>query len=182
MIETERLKLIACDQNHFEALLEDENKITSLLDAESVEGWLTFPESVPFAYKMLQENPENRRWGMHIFIHRKDKKIVGSGGFKGAANADGMVEIGYAIAPSYQNLGLATEAAEAMIDYAFSRSFIKMVDAHTLAEINASTKVLEKCGMRKIGEKFDEEDGFIWHWRIVRNEFETADKPDRTLG
>jgi hypothetical protein len=45
-----------------------------------------------------------------------------------------------------------------------------MVDAHTLAQWNASTKILQKCGLTKIAEKHDPEDGDIWHWRLMRVE------------
>lgn len=38
--------------------------------------------------------------------------------------------------------------------------------AHTLGEENASTKVLTKCGFRKVEEINDPEDGVIWQWRL----------------
>src|SRR5262245_27035409 len=37
--------------------------------------------------------------------------IIGSAGFKGPPDADGMVEIAYGIDPEFQGRGLATEAA-----------------------------------------------------------------------
>jgi ribosomal-protein-alanine N-acetyltransferase len=175
MIETERLQLIACNKMHFGALLESEQALADLLGAEQAENWLVFPETldfIPQAVRMLESNPQILRWGMQIFLKKDENKIIGNGGFKGVPDAEGMVEIGYAISPSYENQGLATEAARAMIDYAFSWSNVRMVDAHTLAEENASGKILQKCGMKKIGEKHDEDDGDIWHWRILREEFE----------
>jgi Acetyltransferases, including N-acetylases of ribosomal proteins len=168
MIETERLKLIACSRLHLETLLKGENFLAELMELELADGWLHFPESVPFALKMLEENPQNIRWGMHLFVHKADNRLVGTGGFKGVPDESGMVEIGCAIAPGYQNQGLATEAARAMIEYAFSWAAVKTVDAHTLAGENASTAVLTKCGMMKIGEKNDPDEGPVWHWRIER--------------
>lgn len=179
MIETERLKLISCDENHFQALLKSENELANLLQMSLADEWLGFPDSVTVGFEMLKANPENLHWGMRIFVHKKDNKIVGYGGFKGAANENGMVEIGYAIAPEYQNRGLASEAAKGMIDFGFLHSFVKAIDAHTLAKENASVKVLQKCGMIKIGEKFDTEDGDIWHWRISREGFEDKEKISR---
>jgi [ribosomal protein S5]-alanine N-acetyltransferase len=175
MIETERLQLIACNKMHLNALLEGEQALGDLVGVELAENWLVFPETVdfiPHALKMLETNPQILRWGMHLFLKKDENKIIGNGGFKGVADAQGMVEIGYAISPLYENQGLATEAARGMIEYAFSWSNIKMVDAHTLAEENASVKVLQKCGMTKIAEKHDEEDGDIWQWRILREDFE----------
>ena len=175
MIETERLQLIACNKMHLKALLQGERALADLLGVELAENWLVFPETidfVPHALKTLETNPQSLRWGMHLFVKMDENKIIGNGGFKGVPDADGMVEIGYAVSPLYENQGLATEAAQGMIDYAFSWSPVQMVDAHTLAEENASVKVLEKCGMTRIAEKHDEEDGDIWQWRILRTDFE----------
>jgi [ribosomal protein S5]-alanine N-acetyltransferase len=175
MIETERLQLIACNKMHINALIQSEQALGDLVGVSFAENWLVFPESLdslPSALKMLEDNPQILRWGMHLFVKKDENKIIGNGGFKGVADENGMVEIGYAISPLYENKGLATEAARGMIDYAFSWSQVRMIDAHTLAEENASCKILQKCGMTKIAEKHDEEDGDIWQWRILREEFE----------
>jgi RimJ/RimL family protein N-acetyltransferase len=157
---------------HLSALIQSEQALADLLGVGLADGWLVFPEAAPFALQMLESNPQILRWGMHLFVHKGDNKIIGNGGFKGVADENGMVEIGYAISPVYENQGLATEAARGMIEYAFSWANVQMVDAHTLAEENASVKVLRKCGMKKIAEKHDPEDGAVWQWRITREEFE----------
>jgi [ribosomal protein S5]-alanine N-acetyltransferase len=172
MIETERLQLIACNKMHLNALLQSEQALADLLGVEFAENWLIFPESIEYSLKMLEGNPQILRWGMHLFLKRDENKIIGNGGFKGIADENGMVEIGYAVSPLYENRGLATEAARGMIEYAFSWSPVRMVDAHTLAEENASGRILQKCGMTKIAEKHDPEDGDLWQWRILREEFE----------
>jgi RimJ/RimL family protein N-acetyltransferase len=46
--------------------------------------------------------------------------VVGTCGFKGPPGADGTVEIAYGVAPDQQGKGYATEAAEALVAYAFS--------------------------------------------------------------
>jgi [ribosomal protein S5]-alanine N-acetyltransferase len=172
MIETERLQLIACNKMHLNALIQSEQALADLLAVKLAENWLVFPEAAPYSLQMLEKNPQVLRWGMHLFVHKGENKIIGNGGFKGVADENGMVEIGYALSPAYENQGFATEAARGMIDYAFSWSNVRMVDAHTLAEENASVRVLQKCGMTKIAEKDDEEDGPIWQWRILREDFE----------
>lgn len=174
MIETQRLKLVACAEEYLEAFLRDENEMASLLGVRLADGWLQFPEAIAYTLNFLRDNPENANWGMYFFILKDENLLVGNGGYKGVPDEKGMVEIGYAIAASHQNRGLATEAALGMIDAAFSFPDVKMVDAHTLAEENASTKVLQKCGMDKIGEKLGTEDGDIWHWRVLRENFEAA--------
>jgi ribosomal-protein-alanine N-acetyltransferase len=97
-------------------------------------------------------------------MHLESDTVVGMCGFKGPPDADGVVEIAYGVAPEYQGKGYATEAAQAMTDYAFRRGKVRVVRAHTRPEPNASTRVLTKCGFRRIGEVIDPEDGLVWRW------------------
>ncbi len=171
MIETARLKIIPCDMAHIDALQQSEQTLAGLLEVKRAEGWLHFPEVISYVRERLEEDPDSARWGMQFFIHKEDNTLMGTGGYKGAADADGMVELGYSIAPGYQRQGLAAEAARGLMDHAFARPNVRMVDAHTLAEWNPSTKVLRRLGMTKIAEKNDPEDGDIWQWRITREEY-----------
>jgi len=97
-------------------------------------------------------------------IHTDTGKVIGFGGFKGPPEAEGVVEIAYGVVPDYQGKGFATEAAKALVAYAFSSGRVRVVRAHTLAEPNASTRVLAKCGFRHLGEVTDPEDGLVWRW------------------
>jgi ribosomal-protein-alanine N-acetyltransferase len=73
------------------------------------------------------------------------------------------------VAPSYQGNGYATEAASALVDYAFNSDGVKTVRAHTLPEFNGSTRVLEKCGFKRIGEIVDLENNLVWRWERKRD-------------
>ena len=97
-------------------------------------------------------------------VHRAGGSVVGVGGFKGPPGADGVAEIAYGVVPDYQSKGYATEAAQALVAYAFSSGRARIVRAHTLPESNASTRVLAKCGFRHVGEIIDPEDGLVWRW------------------
>ncbi|MBI5850627.1 MAG: GNAT family N-acetyltransferase [Planctomycetes bacterium] len=103
-------------------------------------------------------------------VHRDSETVVGSTGFKGPPTADGVVEIPYGINPDHQGNGYATEAAQALTNYAFSSDKVCAVRAHTRPEPNASTRVLVKCGFRRIGEVIDPEDGLVWRWEKHRKE------------
>ena len=171
MIETERLNLIPCTGEHLEILLSSEDALAEVLGVGLAPGWLIFPESVSYSLKMIDDDPRASDWGMHLIVHSVDNKLIGCGGYKGAPDVDGMVEFGDSVAPSYENKGRATEAARALIDHAFADKGVRKVDAHTLAEWNASTRILQKCGLTKIAEKHDPEDGDIWHWRLLREDY-----------
>ena len=97
-------------------------------------------------------------------VHRNSDTVVGSAGFKGPPEADGVVEIAYGVHPDHQGKGYATEAAQALTAYAFSSGKVRLVRAHTLPLPNASTRVLSKCGFRYVGEVIDPEDGLVWRW------------------
>ena len=89
--------------------------------------------------------------------------VIGSAGFKGPPDRDGIVEIAYGIVPSYENRGYATEVAKALIVYC-SDNGARQVRAHTLPVTNASNRVLAKCGFRFAGEVNDPADGLVWRW------------------
>lgn len=177
MIETERLKLIAANMTQFNNLSWGDEWFAESLGVTLAREWLRFPEAIEGGQKLLEANSQNLRWGTHFFIHKDDNKLIGLGGYKGAPGDAGTVEIGYSLSPDYENQGLATEAARGLINEAFSWAIVEMVDAHTLAEENASTRVLQKCGMTKIGEADDPDDGAIWHWRVTREEYEKDQQP-----
>ena len=174
MIETERLKLIPCELHHFEAILNDQQKLASILQVKLADDWIGFDaaqEAMQPSYQHLKSHPEILGWWTYLFVHKPDQTLIGLGGFKGPVNGDGMVELGYAIAPGYQRRGLAAEATRGMIKYAFAHPEIKCVDAHTLPAKNASTGVLEKVGMKFVGVVNDPDDGEVWHWSLSRDDY-----------
>ena len=170
MIETERLLLIPATEELLRTLMASEAELAEMLGAQPANGWLIFPESIPYTLNMLKD-PANTGWAMHFIVERTQNELIGCGGYKGAPDGAGMVEFGYSVAPCRENRGYATEAAKGFIGNAFSMPQIKIVDAHTLAERNASTSILLKCGLTKIAEKNDPEDGPIWHWRLFREDY-----------
>jgi RimJ/RimL family protein N-acetyltransferase len=98
-------------------------------------------------------------------IHKIDNALIGMCGFPGPPDSNGIAEIAYGIAPKYQGKGYATEVAAALIQFARDDPRVKGICAHTLAERNASTRVLEKCGFTKTGETIDPENNLpIWRW------------------
>lgn len=101
-------------------------------------------------------------------VHRASDSVIGSTGFKGPPDAEGVVEIAYGIAPAYQGRGYATEAAAALVAFAFNRAQVKLVRAHTLPTNTASIRVLAKCGFTHTGEVVDPEDGLVWRWNSAR--------------
>ena len=169
-MQTARLTLLPCALAHVEALIAGPQAFEEVFGLRVIDGYLEFPEALAFTLEQLQAvaTPE---WGSHLFIHTIDKALIGLGGYVGAPDANGQVEIGYGVAPAYRGQGYATEAAQSMIDNAFAHTEVQTVIAHTLAEPNASVQVLTKCGLRVIDTIESPEDGKLWRWAISRDEY-----------
>ncbi|HJT44931.1 MAG TPA: GNAT family N-acetyltransferase [Chthoniobacterales bacterium] len=110
------------------------------------------------------KQPDPWLFGFAI-IHKADNVVIGTCGFPGPPDSNGVAEIAYGIAPAYQGRGYATEAAKFLIQFAADDRRVRTICAHTLAEPNASTRVLQKCGLKKVGEAIDPENGLrVWRW------------------
>jgi RimJ/RimL family protein N-acetyltransferase len=77
--------------------------------------------------------------------------LVGAGGFKGAPDARGEVELGYGIVPEYQRRGYATEAVRGLSEFAFRDPRVKTVIGQTLDGLTRSIGVMEKAGFQFAG-------------------------------
>ncbi|HUI05830.1 MAG TPA: GNAT family N-acetyltransferase [Verrucomicrobiae bacterium] len=91
-------------------------------------------------------------------------------------------EMGYWIGKPYWNRGYCTEAARAVLQYAFDELRLNRVFAHHFSHNIASGRVMQKLGMRhegrrrqhvkKWGQFIDSE-----MYGILRNEFDSAGRP-----
>ena len=169
MIETNHLQLIRCEPTHIAAFLRGKSELGALLQVAIPESWPHFPE----AFSLPDDaTPPQTIWGGYLFLYPKERVLVGNGGFKGQPDETGTVEIGYEIASEYWNRGFASEAAQGMIDFAFSHDQVQAVCAHTLGEKNASNRVLQKVGMKFAAEIDDADFGKIWRWEIRRDAYQ----------
>jgi RimJ/RimL family protein N-acetyltransferase len=151
-LQTERLILVPKSRDEVVAMIEalgDDDR------AQLSAAWL-----------QLLRNSESCDPWIHGFaiVLRDGDVVVGSAGFKGPPDETGMVEIAYGVDPEYQGNGFATEAAAALTNYAICSKLVRVVRAHTLPEINASTRVLLKNGFTNVGDVIDPDDGPVWRW------------------
>lgn len=169
-IETERLLLLSCTPDMLEQALAGDEALAACLRVNVPALWTEFGAPVlSYALEQLKLGDAGKNWWTYFPIHKSDHSLIGTCGYKGPPNEAGEVEIGYEIAEAYRNRGLATELAKALADKAFHAEGVRSVLAHTLGEVNASTKVLSKCGFQKTEVIEDEEHGTLWKWEIKRN-------------
>jgi RimJ/RimL family protein N-acetyltransferase len=176
MLQTDRLFLVPTTLPMLEAIVaEDWPTLSSLLGGvDLAEGWTHFPEALVWMRDYAREHTTDMGWWNYLVIHRHDVRLIGTCGYKGAPGPDGTVEIGYEIADAYQGRGFATEAAKKLLEHAFTFDAVEAITAHTLAEENASCKILRKLGFGFTGEYVDIEDGKIWSWRCEKNAGKSA--------
>jgi ribosomal-protein-alanine N-acetyltransferase len=112
-------------------------------------------------------------WRHGFFVvEAEHRAIIGTAGFKGPPDANGMVEIAYGIVPSFEGRGHATEAAMALVRFALETADVTLIRAHTLPEEIASTLVLTKCGFRHTDDVIDPDDGPVWRWELPKHRLE----------
>jgi [ribosomal protein S5]-alanine N-acetyltransferase len=156
--------LVPATVEHLLALQSDPSEFARLIGSAVPEGWPEFPESIDFTMARLREHPDQAEWWMHFFL-LPDATLIGSGGYVGPPQ-DGVVELGYEVAPAYRGRGLGVAAASAMLDKAVATGAVTTVIAHTLAHDNPSTGVLRRLGFVRAGELVNPEEGPIWRWEL----------------
>jgi len=90
-------------------------------------------------------------------VHKDAQGIIGWCGLDHRDRAKATPVLFYLLKASYRGKGLATEAAEAVLGYAFGDLGLARVDSAAAVENVASKRVMEKIGMRYVG--LDEEGG-----------------------
>lgn len=170
-LETERLRSIALTAKQLELYLRDTDKLEAGLGISVSRAVLT--ERVQRAAgmkiaKMALADVEQHPWYTYwLIVVNRARFGAGLIGFKGVPEGAGEVEIGYGIDPLYQNKGYVTEAARAMIAWAFQSTECKSVFApHTDKSNTASNRVLEKLGMKLYHETSEE-----LFWRVQKDDF-----------
>ena len=78
---------------------------------------------------------------------------VGGLGLAGLPDNEGTTEIGYALDQKYRGLGIATEAVQALSDWAFQDQGLQLLRAETPVDNAGSQRVLIKNEFKKTGEK-----------------------------
>ena len=171
-IDTTNLRLQPYAPEHLLALIEGVPQFEAQIGLRAADGLRDFIVSdqvSPVWLAQLRASREADPW-IHGFavVDRDSRSVIGNASFTGPPDEKGAVEIAYGIVPSYEGRGYATQAATALVAFAFGSDRVRLVRAHTLPEANASTRVLAKCGFERVGEVVESEDGPVWRWELTR--------------
>ena len=101
-------------------------------------------------------------WVSYIAVD--DGRAVGGGAFVGPPR-ENRVEIAYFTLKELEGLRYATRTASELVAIARKANPGIIIAAFTLRESNASTKILQRLGLRLVGEAQDPDAGDVWEWR-----------------
>lgn len=86
-------------------------------------------------------------FGMWAIIHKQSDKMIGRCGLCFLDNSP-EVELGYVLDKPYWNIGLATQASRASLEYGFEEIGLERIVAIARPENIASQRVMQKVGMK----------------------------------
>ena len=157
---TERLRLVAADSVLMRAELEGRKALSSLLGVQIPDNWPPgdYVDALPAFTARLGEAADSVGW-YTWYSCLKEGGLIGAGGFKGPPGLSGSVELGYSVLPQYRKLGYASEAASALVLWAFSHDEVGIIVAETAEENHGSIAVLGRAGFCRVGR--GSEDGMI---------------------
>ncbi|MGD0077993.1 MAG: GNAT family protein [Sedimentisphaerales bacterium] len=82
---------------------------------------------------------------------RTQRKVIGCTGFIRIDHYTGKADIGYWLGKNYWRQGLGSEAANALIKYAFTKLKLQRLEAAIYRENHVSQALVKKLGFRKEG-------------------------------
>lgn len=161
LLETERLRLVPMTFEFVSKVLANDLSAYELLGAIKTETWpenTDIKDILHIIWDSLKDKTKPDGFDAWLFISKKDQIIVGDGGFKGAPDENGVIDMGYAIVESSRQKGFALEAVTALLKWGLSQDGVKAVTADCLHDNIPSIKILTKIGMHEV----DRRDGMIF--------------------
>ena len=159
-IVTERLTLVPCSLEILRLIDSNLLELENLLNVKIPEGWPAkdLIDIISVFIEDIADDSTFLGWYVWMIINNQMNRVVGDIGFLGKSDDKGSVEIGYAIVPEFRQQGYATEAVKGLLGWVFGHPEVKRVLAHCSEDNEASIRVVEKAGFRRVaknGELFE---------------------------
>ena len=173
-IETPRLRLQPADASLARALADDRRAAGELCGAILHRE---FPDTdlmrmLPAYAASLQAAPRSVGWGLWLLVFKRDRTVVGGIGFKGPPAENGDVAVGYSVVRAHRRRGLAVEATDALIRWAFVDARVRRVVAECQADNVASVGVLRRLGFARLPDVSAAE---TIRWQLPRDTWRQRD-------
>jgi RimJ/RimL family protein N-acetyltransferase len=119
--------------------------------------------------QQVEADPASAAWVTGVIWDEQRQLAVGRAGYHGPPDANGMVEIGYAVEPAHRRQGYARAALEALLRRAAEEPAVRRVRATITPDNDASYRLAAQYGFVKVGEQWDDEDGLEIIYEVVAN-------------
>ena len=148
-IETERLILRKYQDRDVRDILEYSREANFWL-ARSLD-WTPTSDSVKAYFEAQRgQQPESFPQWMNLMMElESERKVVGCVGIGVTNKEQGQASIGWMLSCRYQGQGLATEAAQALVDFGFDSMGLHRIFARTGKANTRSWLLMERLGMRR---------------------------------
>lgn len=146
-IETERLLLRPLQRSDMDLYYEriyGDDEVMRYLPAGKAIPRERFEQRIP---AFMIEPWQTRGFAPWAVIHKADQEFIGHCGLNPWPDSE-EIEVLYALAKPWWGQGLASEAAQASIDYGFAQLGLPKIIAAAHVENIASQRVIEKLGMQ----------------------------------
>jgi RimJ/RimL family protein N-acetyltransferase len=111
-----------------------------------------------FVQLFLDQQEEQPRHKFQLAVVLKSNgQLIGNCGIRQASAGAHEADIGYELSPDQWGHGYATEAARAIVQFGFAELKVHRIWAWCIADNVASTRVLEKIGLKLEGRLRDKE-------------------------
>ncbi|OLT27961.1 GNAT family N-acetyltransferase [Nocardiopsis sp. CNR-923] len=130
-----------------------------------------------FRLAQLTEDPGRAGWLTYAVVDagadagQGRPRAVGNGGYHGPPDADGMVEIGYAIHPDRRRRGYGRATVAELLRRAAALPEVATVRAAIRPDNAASLATIAGFGFAHVGEQWDEIDGLEYIYERPATDF-----------
>ncbi len=143
-------------------------------DAEAMfKNWTSDEDVARYCSWDAHKNPEDSQWLLDYYLEKAkdgfeyrwavteqgEDEPIGAVDVTEITDAGKTAELGYVLAKRFWGRGYVTEAASAVIEELFKCGFEKIIAVHHI-DNPASGRVMEKCGMKFVGESSRKEKMF----------------------
>ncbi|MGI9171488.1 MAG: GNAT family N-acetyltransferase [Candidatus Nanopelagicus sp.] len=115
----------------------------------------------PIKYRIAQviDNPNSAKYLLRVAVLKESQIIIASAGFHSLPDENGVIEIGFGVDPTYQNLGFGQEILHGMWGWVVNDPNVKTLRYSVSPKNLPSVHIVKKIGFNLIGQQIDDEDG-----------------------
>ena len=149
-LDTDRLSLLPLDPAAAAALPANRAAAAEVVGVKLSDEW-PGPDVLDILPRQASSAPEQAHYGVWVIVEQATETVVGDIGFFGPPGPDRTLEIGYFIVPDRRRRGYASEAAGALVGWAFDQPNVRTVVAGCDQDNEPSIRTLKRVGFSRTG-------------------------------